>query len=59
MNKYTESEEPEEFYIQYRRKLEEKVSFIDEKYPTEQIFQLTSLKDRQMNRSFRRNCPSS
>ena len=28
---YTESAEPEEFqYIQYRRKLEEKVSFIDE-----------------------------
>ena len=27
---YTESAEPEEFqYIQYRRKLEEKVSFID------------------------------
>ena len=31
MNKYTESAEPEEFqYIQNRRKLKEKVSFIDE-----------------------------
>ena len=41
------------------RKPEKKVSFIDEKYLTEQISQLTSLKDRQMNRSFRRNCLSS